>query len=82
MTHIYLTEEQWEQQFVSLETHYDVPDNVPAEYMWTLLDSNDGGLAYANGIHWVNAVSYCQCEKPWTSGVDYTVDIDTEGLDP
>jgi hypothetical protein len=81
MNHTYLTEEQWEQQFKPLATYDTLPDNVPEHHLWTLMEGLDGGLAYANGIHFVNALTYCECEVPWRDGEEYSVELDTEGLE-
>lgn len=81
INHTYLTEQQWEKQFKPLATYDTLPDSVPEHQLWTLMEGLDGGLAYANGIHFVNALTYCECDVPWTDGEDYSVEIDTEGLE-
>jgi hypothetical protein len=43
--------------------------SLPPEYVWTLLDADNGKIVLVNGIHWVNRIAYTVTKNPWKEEV-------------
>lgn len=39
--------------------------DIPDEYVWTIIDGNDGNLYASAGWHWVNRVAYVVTREPY-----------------
>lgn len=75
-TFTFLNEDQFEDTYTVIQSpdgsdiwgHADMEEgSIPAERVWSVLDSNDGSTYVCPGFRIVNVYGYMVTEKPWTS---------------
>ena len=71
MAYILLTEDQWYEQYEPEGRNYETYGadlnhikSLPEEYVWTMLDGDDGQVLVVNGFSFVNRISYYVTKKP------------------
>ena len=43
-----------------------LPDNIDAHHVWTIVDGGDGRLYVTPGFRFVNRIDYVVCKLPWS----------------